>query len=838
MKRLITLTTALAFSLLSMATVQTVTNSNDTGAGSLREEITNALAGDTIRFSSSIIASGSATISLQGEIAFSKNLTIVGLYNSTDTLYLSGGGNNRIFNITNASTVFLDSVVLVNGFSSQNGGAISFELSDSLFISNSVISNNVANRGAGIYSNYSSTSSSNTASFVSINNSTLNNNAASVAGGAVYSYSLSFAPASSTASSIVKVTNSTINGNTANNGAGIFADCYAFTSSGSSTATPFTSITITTSTLSNNMAQTNGGGLFLNSYSSTNASNTNASVVNSTFYKNSASVDGNSINLENNTSALTIKGSIVHSDGNTTSNIYYDQTLNTFTTQGYNIFSDSLNEVFAATDQLSIDNATLNLDILQNNGGTTLTHLPLSGSVALNAGDPSDLSDAQNKQIVGVREIGSTAYCSTTGTDTQVACVTYTWIDGNTYTTDNNTATFNVVTAQGCDSLVTLDLTINNPNTGTDVQVACDTYTWIDGNTYTASNNVATHILTNINGCDSVVTLDLTVNYSSTGTDTQTACDSYTWIDGNTYTTSNSTATHILTNSVGCDSVITLNLIINNSSTGTDTQIACNTYTWIDGNTYTSSNTTATQVLTNSAGCDSIVTLNLTINTSNTGIDTQIACGPFTWIDGNTYSVSNNTASFTLTNAAGCDSVVTLDLTVNSPTSGTDTQMACDSYTWIDGITYTANNNMATFTLTNAAGCDSVVSLNLTINNSSSGTDLQTACETYTWIDGNTYTANNTTATHVLTNAAGCDSTVTLNLTINNSSTGTDTQMACDSFTWIDGNTYSSDNNTATFTLTNAAGCDSVVTLDLTVTAVDITTTLTDVITIMANQTG
>ena len=39
-------------------------------------------------------------------------------------------------------------------------------------------------------------------------------------------------------------------------------------------------------------------------------------------------------------------------------------------------------------------------------------------------------------------------------------------------------------------------------------------YTWIDGNTYTASNNSATWTLTNAAGCDSVVTLDLTIHYS------------------------------------------------------------------------------------------------------------------------------------------------------------------------------------------------------------------------------------------------------------------------------------------------------------------------------------
>lgn len=52
-------------------------------------------------------------------------------------------------------------------------------------------------------------------------------------------------------------------------------------------------------------------------------------------------------------------------------------------------------------------------------------------------------------------------------------------------------------------------------------------------------------------------------------------------------------------------------------------------------------------------------------------------------------------------------------------TTGTDNQTACDSYTWIDGVTYTSSNTIATHTLTNAAGCDSVVTLNLVVNLSS-----------------------------------------------------------------------------------------------------------------------
>ena len=387
----------------------------------------------------------------------------------------------------------------------------------------------------------------------------------------------------------------------------------------------------------------------------------------------------------------------------------------------------------------------------------------------------------------------------------------------NSYDLNNTTYTKSGVYKQylsnhrGCDSVVTLNLTIFHSDSTEFSDTACDSYVW-NNQIYTQSGEY-TQTLTNAAGCDSVVTLNLTVNHSAAEIVEATTCDSYTWNDS-TYTTSGDYV-RTFTAANGCDSVVTLNLTVNHSNTGVDVQTACDTYTWIDGNVYTESNNTATYTLTNAAGCDSIVTLNLTVNHSNTGVDVQTACDTYTWIDGNTYTESNNTATYTLTNAAGCDSVVTLNLTINHSNTGVDVQTACDTYTWIDGNTYTESNNTATYTLTNAAGCDSVVTLNLTVSHSNTGVDVQTACDTYTWIDGNTYTESNNTATYTLTNAAGCDSVVTLNLTINHSSHNIETETACESFTWH-GTTYTT-SGVYTYNYTNENGCASVDTLFLTI---------------------
>lgn len=71
-----------------------------------------------------------------------------------------------------------------------------------------------------------------------------------------------------------------------------------------------------------------------------------------------------------------------------------------------------------------------------------------------------------------------------------------------------------------------------------------------------------------------------------------------------------------------------------------------------------------------------------------TSTEVITACGSYTWIDGVTYTASNDSATFALTTSSGCDSVVTLDLTIN---------VVSDLSTTINGATITANNDSATY---------------------------------------------------------------------------------------------------------------------------------------------
>jgi hypothetical protein len=449
-----------------------------------------------------------------------------------------------------------------------------------------------------------------------------------------------------------------------------------------------------------------------------------------------------------------------------------------------------------------------------------------------------------NDSVIGVslKEISAATCSPNTGDTTASACGNFVWY-GVTYTA-SATPTRTFTNAAGCDSVVTLNLTIRSSNTGSSSSTACDTYTW-SGSTYTTSGTY-TKTLTNVAGCDSVHTLTLTINTTPStpsvnvvnncnGTSTLSTTASGTLLWSTTETTSsinvNSAGTYTLTQTVnGCISASGSGVAApKTTNTSSSSATACDTYTW-SGSTYTTSGT-YTKTLTNVAGCDSVHSLTLTINTTpstpsvnvvnncdGTSTLSTIASGTLLWnTTATTSSINVNSAgTYTLTQTVnGCISASGSGVAApKTSNTGSSSATACNTYTW-SGSTYTTSGAY-TKTLTNAASCDSVHTLTLTINSSNTGSSSATACNTYTWT-GSTYTTSGV-FTKTFTNVAGCDSVHTLNLTINysTSSSVTVSQLGC--YTWsLNAVTYTVSGNYS-LTYTNAIGCDSIVTLYLTIT--------------------
>lgn len=120
-------------------------------------------------------------------------------------------------------------------------------------------------------------------------------------------------------------------------------------------------------------------------------------------------------------------------------------------------------------------------------------------------------------------------------------CENYISPAGNLHTV-SEVFTDTISSVSGCDSLITVDLTINNPSSNTITVSECDSYISPSGNLHTTSE-VFTDTLTNLAGCDSLITVDLTIvnlNTSVTVNQFQLTADlsgvNYQWIDCSTNT--------------------------------------------------------------------------------------------------------------------------------------------------------------------------------------------------------------------------------------------------------------------------------------------------------------
>jgi hypothetical protein len=360
-----------AFSLASAhAATITVTTTADSGAGSLRAAIAAAAGGDTIQFAAAL--NGQTITLTSAQLLIDKNLTITGPGPGQLTVKrseASGIPSFRIFEIGFDRTVTIQGLTISNGsaqgaFPRNTGGGI-YNGNSVLTIGNSIISGNSATFGGGIFND----ATQGISAVAAITQSTLRDNIAG-SGGGIFNYGTgSFIFAT------VTLTDTTISGNFANDGAGIFNDGQ---NSGSAV------VIISNSAFSGNSASVSGGGIC--NFGENQSNRTVVTLYNSTMSGNSAGTGGAIMNDGQQQGQAQISiGNTILKAGAAGENIHND--LGFIGSSGYNLSSDDAGGFLAATgDQINTDPM---LGPLQNNGGPTFTHELLTGSPALNAGDPS-----------------------------------------------------------------------------------------------------------------------------------------------------------------------------------------------------------------------------------------------------------------------------------------------------------------------------------------------------------------------------------------------------------------------------------------------------------------
>ena len=403
-----------------------VTNTIDGEAGSLRQVLTDANNGDTIQFDASLY--GRAIILGIG-LVIDKDIVISGFgpdhssIDRVDGLYLS------VLEIASGHTVLIEGVTIRGGRARVSGGGIR-NGGSTLILNNCVVESNTSDgSGAGI---------SHTGPRLTIINSAIRHNSITGAlnpiGGGIYGGGIMEIRNSTISDNYVTngttvpgagggignvgtltIFNSTVSGNSASGGAGIASfGPLAITNSTISGNTAFNGVqgvgnsgggisnnsgplTITNSTISGNSAARGGG--IVNGGPLT--------ITNTTISDNQSDPGSGSIH---NSGSLEI-GNTIFKTGSPGANIFSNS--GTVTSHGYNLSSDNGGGFLTANgDQVNTDPL---LGPLQNNGGTTFTHELLTGSPAINAGDPnfvpppfSDQRGGSHDRVVNGRiDIGS-----------------------------------------------------------------------------------------------------------------------------------------------------------------------------------------------------------------------------------------------------------------------------------------------------------------------------------------------------------------------------------------------------------------------------------------------
>jgi hypothetical protein len=146
----------------------------------------------------------------------------------------------------------------------------------------------------------------------------------------------------------------------------------------------------------------------------------------------------------------------------------------------------------------------------------------------------------------------------------------------------------------------------------------------------------------------------------------------------------------------------------------TDSICIGNTYTF-NGQSYTSSGT-YTATLTNAVGCDSVVTLNLFVIPSLSSSISATICAPGVYAFGGNNLSSAGVYTHTFVSSGGCDSIVTLNLFVNQPSFTTINDTICFPGSITVGGQVFSSSGSYTIRLTNQVNCDSIITLNLLVS--------------------------------------------------------------------------------------------------------------------------
>lgn len=356
-----------------------------------------------------------------------------------------------------------------------------------------------------------------------------------------------------------------------------------------------------------------------------------------------------------------------------------------------------------------------------------------------------------------------------------------------------------------------LHLTIQNPVVTTKYINSCiGERVDYNGKSYTSSTTIYDTLKT-FAGCDSILKIVITFNGRYQKSKSAAICEGDYYTFGKKKLTKPGVYIDSMKSVDGCDSIIILNLTVYNSFRENIYDTICTgmSYSW-RGQTFYTSGSHADKLRT-SHGCDSIYYLNLEVLPFiSVDVYNSICTGDTCHFYGKDYTTSGN-YNHKVSNLGGCDTIYTLHLTVNNDVYLNLNETICENsyYSWA-GKRYT-QPGVYYDTLPGFNGeCDTVSTLTLTVLPTSFTTINQDICPETSIIFNNQTINKSGVYYDTLNSIYGCDSIIRMIVSVKPSFLHQDTSYVCNGDSIIFFNTIIKEDGIYTADLKTVDGCDSI----------------------------
>ncbi len=378
------------------------------------------------------------------------------------------------------------------------------------------------------------------------------------------------------------------------------------------------------------------------------------------------------------------------------------------------------------------------------------------------------------------------------------------------------TGTFDILleAADGCDSTVTVFLTVldGEPGGFTSINACEGEIVTIDDNQYSTSQIVEVSNLDS-NGCETIDTYEINFEPTYSNEYEVFICEGAVFeFDGMTYSSSGIYEANFVS-SGGCDSIEIVTLIVNEVITTNLEAEIC------EGDSFQFNEETLTeagiyeQIMTTMEGCDSIILLDLEVlDVLSTDIMMTFCEGETATLNGESFTI-DGVYTQTLESSNGCDSILTLNLSFLDNPQGQIDQSICDGEAVvINGESY---SEMGEFeqSLIATNGCDSTLFVSISILNPTRDSLSFSLCSGENIeVNGEVFNAEGF-YNQTLVNSVGCDSILSIDVSLLPTYNVDDQAILCLNDTLIYNGDVFLDGGDFIQTLQASNGCDSIVNL-------------------------